>query len=192
MRVAAVVEGYGDVKAVPALVARTGLLLGSPMIASNPIRAGEWKSLRAAGEFERYLELAARRGWDRILVLLDLEDLCCKTEAEAALARVKAWAAGRPIVVHVVFFVQEYESIFLACIDDIVGDETVKVEDPESYRDAKGQLKRLTGRRYKETQDQEAYSKTIALNNLAKRSRSFRKLLKELSGMSYEQIDQAF
>jgi len=192
IRIAAVVEGYGDVNAVPALIARTGELLGLPIIAPNPIRAGEWKSIRATGVFERYLELAYRRGWDRILVLLDLEDLCSATEGGDALARVTSWAADRHVIVHVVFFVREYESIFLACIDDIVGGDTPVVANPEAFRDAKGQLKKLTGRRYKETQDQEAYSKIIRLDILVKRSRSYRKLVKDLSGMSYEQIDAAF
>jgi hypothetical protein len=158
------------------------------MVAPDPIRAGEWKSLRATGEFERYLELAHRRGWEKILIVLDLEDDCCAHEAAKARERIVAWANGRSIDVSIVFIVKEFESMFLACCDQLTDGSQAPHQNPEGVRDAKGAFRSVIGRRYKETQDQEQFSKQMDLRLLARRSRSYRKLLKELSGRSYEEI----
>jgi hypothetical protein len=189
--VAAIVEGYGDVRAIPTLVVKTGLLFGLNIVAANPIRSGEWKSLRVAGELERFLELARTRDRDLILIILDLDDSCCKTEYESAMPRINKWINGRNIVVHLVFMVKEYECIFLSRIQDINPAASI-VDEPERIRDAKGKLKTLTGRRYRETQDQEGYTKAINLPELIKTSRSYRKLAKEISGKTYAEIDEAF
>ncbi len=117
INVTAIVEGYGDVAAVPQLLVLAGALIGSPNVAKNPIRAGEWKQLRGNGVLERYLSLAASRVTDQILVLLDLEDDCCAKEYAGAIQRIAVWDNGRGISVGVAFFVREYETLFLACAD---------------------------------------------------------------------------
>lgn len=189
MRVAAIVEGYGDVHAIPTLISRTGVEFDTPMIAPDPIKAGEWKKVRKVGELERYLELAYRRSWDKVVLIMDLEDDCCAQEMGIATARINAWRGNRQVDVGLVFLVKEYESIFLSCIEDIVdGHNGLEVPDPESIRDAKGKLKQITGRRYKETIDQEGYTHLINLGHLAQRSRCYRKLVKELTGLSYSDI----
>lgn len=193
--VAAVVEGFGDIRAVPHLVAKTGALVGLPMNARNPIRAGEWPKLRNVGVLERYLDLALSRGCDQILVLLDLDDGCAAEQAALARDRVNGWKNGRSIPVSFVFIVREFESLFLACADNFASPSpsvAQLIADSETYRDAKGQVGRLIGRRYKETQDQEAFMKRIDLENLIRRSRSFRKLTKEITTLSYDQLDLLF
>lgn len=182
-------EGYGDVAAVPQLLGRTGAFLGLPIACKNPIRAGEWKRLRANGVLEKYLSLAASRECDQILLLLDLEDECCAVEYASALERIQAWDNGREIEVGVAFFVREYESLFLACADDIDSAIAGGVPNPESFRDAKGRLRQVLGRRYKETQDQLAFTKMLDLANLTTRSRSYRKLLHEITGSDYGAIE---
>jgi hypothetical protein len=190
-RLAVIVEGYGDQAAVPNLISRMGELVGQQLIAPNPIRAGEWKKIRRAGELENFLELAYRRSYEKILVFLDLDDGCAAAEAREAAKRVQLWRNGRSIDVGVVFAVKEYESMFLSCLDSIVDLSQIHaalMENAENQRDAKGALKEATGKRYKETQDQLIYTRMIDLRSLIARSRSFRKLCKEVTGLSYQDL----
>lgn len=188
-RVAAIVEGYGDVTAVPVLLARLGALFSEAIIANNPIRAGEWKSIIAKDALPKFLELAHSRQTDLILVALDLDDHCPVEEYKKASEIIDTWRNGRVIPVEVVFFNREYETMFLHCPEDIT-DNVISARhlNPELLRDAKGAVKEIIGRRYKETQDQVAFSKKIDLHKLYDRSRAFRKLCKSIIGMDYESL----
>lgn len=188
-----IVEGHGDVAAFPALIGRVGQALGTPVVSPNPIKAKEWPGLKSAGEFERYLELAYRRGNEHIIVALDLDDGCAVTESNAANERAELWRNGRDVQVSIVFFVREYETMFLHCVSDILGGKQAASSGvPESIRDAKGEIKRLTGRRYKELQEQLAYTRAISLGTLFGKSRSFKKLCKEISGLNYDELSLVF
>jgi Domain of unknown function (DUF4276) len=184
-RIVAIVEGYGDNASIPHLIDKLGRHIGQHLIAVSPIRAGEWSKLKRPGELERALILAHGRDCDHILVILDMDDDCAVEEAQIARERVNIWKGGRSIDVSIVFLVREYESLFLSsaesfCQDNGLIDEAVAYAD--STRDAKGAIRKLTGRRYKETQDQAEYTKRLNIDSLIQRSRCFRKLLKELSG----------
>lgn len=190
IRVAAIVEGYGDVQAVPSLIAKTSNLLGSPAVASDPIRAGEWKLLRRPGIIETYLELAASRQWDLILVVLDLEDDCAVEEAALARERIEDWKDGRDLKVELVFMVREYETLFLWCPTCLpISSNMALPVDPDAVRGAKERVKQVTGRRYKETQDQLRYTQSIDIPVLYGTSRSFRRFCKALSGVDYDILD---
>ena len=187
---AAIVEGYGDVQAVPALIAKTSILLGNPAIASDPIRAGEWKLLRRPGVVEGYLELAASRQWDLILVVLDLEDDCAMAEAAVARERVEQWKDGRDIKVEIVFMVREYETLFLWCPTCLpVSDNALLPANPDAIRGAKERVKQVANRRYKETQDQLRYTQSLDIPVLYGVSRSFRRFCKAISGVEYDILD---
>jgi hypothetical protein len=188
INVTAIVEGYGDVSAVPQLLSMIGGLVGIPIICKQPIRAGEWKRLRGDGILEKYLSLAASRQCDQILLILDLEDDCCATEYVCAMQRIVAWDNGRGFATGVVFLVREYETLFLMCADDFDASLAGGIPHAESFRDAKGQMRQILGRRYKETQDQLALTRRLTLPKLINRSRPFRKLVRELTGSSYVTI----
>ena len=193
IRVAAIVEGYGDVQAVPALVAKTAKALGQPSIASDPIRAGEWKLLRRAGILEKYLDLAASREWDMILVVLDLEDDCARSESDSARTRIENWKSGRDLSVEIVFMVREYETLFLwspSCLS--IPENTNLPADPDQIRGAKEKVKSLTGRRYKETQDQLRYTQLLDLTKLYVSCRSYRRFCKALIGVDYDVLNLMF
>lgn len=180
---AAIVEGYGDWDAVPHLVYRIGAYYDKHVIAPKPIRVGEWKKLRREGELERALELAISRRPDQIIVILDLDDGCPVVESTSALQRAAAWKNGRNVEVSVVFLTREYESLFLSCAQ-VHCDDAAQCADviarAETIRDAKGALRSLLGRRYKETQDQAEMTKKLDIQSLMDNSRCGRKLIKEI------------
>lgn len=190
-KIAAIVEGYGDRDAVPHLINLIGNYYGQSIIAHNPIRVGEWPKLRRVGELERALELANSRQCDAILILLDLDDDCAALEAQTAYGRIEAWKNNRNINVSVVFLVREYESLFLSCANVFSDDKAAiksAIEGAENVRDAKGAIRTLIGRRYKETQDQVELTKKLDVEKVIVNSRSFRKLVKELLGKPYAEI----
>ena len=116
---------------------------------------------------------------------LDLDDGCPVVENSAIQPRIAIWKNGREIDVSVVFMLREYESIFLSCADQFIPDRQVSqmlIDKAESVRDAKGELRALLGRRYKESQDQAEMTKTVDMATLLLRSRSSQKLAKELFG----------
>src|SRR5436190_264633 len=73
-----IVEGAGDIKAVPRLIRET--LYQHSIYDLNPAPRPksnvEIKKLMRAGELERYVEYAARDDSDSVLLALDCEDLC--------------------------------------------------------------------------------------------------------------------
>lgn len=185
-----IVEGYGDAEAVPSLVAKTAIKFGTTAIAANPIRAGEWKSLKQVGSFERYLDLALTRRCDLILVVLDLEDDCPVAEAAIANERILSWKGGRDIRVELVFLAREYETLFLyetSCLP-VVSDFDIP-DDPMSVRGAKERIKSITGKRYKETQDQLRFTKELDLDALYAVCRSYKRFCKALIGLEYNQLE---
>lgn len=189
MRVVAVVEGPGDVEAVPTLVAKAGGLVGLPSLASKPIKAGEWKKLRRDGEFERTLTLAATRNWDLILVILDLDDDCPVEESAAAYERIAKWRGERKIRVEVVFLAKEYETLFLHCPDCMGNADLSKIpENPDQIRGAKEKVKLAIGRRYRETQDQIKFTQALDMSVLYEKSRAFRRLCKAITGLDYDMM----
>lgn len=189
MMVAAVVEGFGDVSAFPALVARTGDWLGINLYSPRPIRAGEWASIKAKNSLDRHLELAISRNPDRIVVALDLDDGCPVAESAVAKEQIEKCLSGRAIPVSIIFMMREYESIFLHQAADINPSVNDIGCDPDAVRDAKGRVKAILGRRYNEPKDQPALTKMIDLKALYRKSRCYRKLCKEISGLTYDEIN---
>jgi hypothetical protein len=187
IKVAAIVEGYGDVQAVPTLIAKAGTLFGVQVVASNPIRGGEWPFLKRDGVLEKNLELAVRRNCDRVIVFVDLDDDCPVVEYQNAVARINEWRGARSTPVDVIFANREYETMFLhspQCFGDYRSQ--FLPTDPEQIRGAKERVKLLTGKRYKETQDQLRFTQSLDCNHLFKVSRTFRKLCKAITGNGYD------
>ncbi len=77
VRVGCIVEGHGEVRAVPVLIRRVARTLGVPVDIPHPIRIPGSK-LAQQGELERAVELASRTigGRGAILVLRDSDDDC--------------------------------------------------------------------------------------------------------------------
>jgi hypothetical protein len=190
IKVAAIVEGYGDVAAMPTLIAKAAAMFDKTDIASNPIRAGEWAGLSRNGEFEKHLELAARRECDLILTVLDLDDGCPVENVALARQRIDNWRGTRSVRSEIVFLPREYETLFLlapSCFGTF--DERLIPSNPDSIRGAKERIKPIIGRRYKETQDQLSFTKKVDTFELYHNSKTFRRLCKALLNVSYNQMD---
>lgn len=188
IKVASVVEGDGEVAALPVLLRRLSAWL-TPEIQTDvltPIRVQRDRFLNKHEEFSRYLQLAAAKatydGW--VLILLDADDDCPARRAATLLADARRIVTHRRI--SVVFANREYEAWFIAAalsLDTIrtfvcrADDTEVEAETP---RDAKGWMReRMTSGAYRETLDQAGFSARMDLALARERSRSFRKLCKE-------------
>jgi hypothetical protein len=188
--VVAIVEGDGEVAALPVLLRRLSAWLtpGLTVNVRTPIRVHKDRFLNRPEEFSRHLQLAAKKcgdgGW--VLILLDADDDCPAVRGAAIAADARRVIAHRRFAI--VLANREYEAWFIAASDSLnghrgfvsrPGDERVDAETP---RDAKGWLKeRMNSRSYGETTDQPAFSACFDLMQARQRSRSFRKLCDEWS-----------
>jgi hypothetical protein len=166
--VAAIVEGDGEVLAVPALIRRVAYTHGVYDVdVPRPFLLSRDRFL-IPEQFDNAVENRARRIGDTggILALLDADDDC----ALKLIERIRgSYRGGRGFAL--VVAVREYESLFLVNA----------VPDPEDIRDAKGVVRRLTGV-YKETRHQQKLSATLDLE-LARECKWFRKFERELLGI---------
>lgn len=189
-RIVTLVEGHGDVAAVPILVRRIAEAVspGAAIDVSRPIRVKRQRLLKMH-ELERAVDLAARQaGADgRILILLDADHDCPRDLGPEILKRATAARGDRTI--RVVLAKAEYEAWFVAAADSIAGcrgieSTTTAPPDPESIVDAKGWLSRRmpAGRSYRETLDQPALTAVFDLVS-ARNAPSFDKMWRDVSSL---------
>lgn len=192
MKVVAIVEGDGEVAALPVLLRRIGAWRTAdvyPEIAP-PIRVRRDRFLNRDEEFRRHLLLAAGKcgadGW--ILVLLDADDDCPAKLGHEILERARTSVPHRRT--SVVLANREYEAWFIAAAESLDGQrgftfDPMDVAEAETIRDAKGWIKaRIASGTYGETTDQPAFSARMDLQQAFARSRSFRKLCTEWARQS--------
>ena len=192
MRVVSIVEGDGEVAALPVLLRRLGEWQTPDVYVdvAMPIRVHRDRFLNKEDEFKRFLLLAAGKcgegGW--ILILLDADDACPAELGRDILCRAKACVPHRRI--SVVFANREYEAWFIAAAESLHEQRGFQFNlaepvDAETPRDAKGWLReRMSGGTYGEVTDQPAFSALLDLQQAHDRSRSFRKLCAEWARQS--------
>jgi hypothetical protein len=178
-----IVEGQGEVAAVPLLLRRLqveaqcwGLGVGKPhrkrrsqLVKKDPLQSA--------------VQVAALRDdCAGILVLFDADDDCPKELAPTLERWAREAAGGKPCVV--VMANREYEAWFLASIEGLRGTSGILPDaashpQPEMPRDAKGELERRMPRSasYSSTVDQAALTARLDLETTYRRCRSFRKLV---------------
>ena len=183
-----IVEGEGEVEAVPVLLRRLAAMLapGLSLHLSRPIRVKRDKVVKP-GELERAVELAARLAGKQgaILILLDAEDDCPATLAPSLLARAKQ--ARRDVPLSVVLAKREYEAWFLAAAESLRGQRNLALDltsppEPEQIRGAKEWLSRqMKGvHAYTPALDQAALTASLDLST-ARRADSFDKCYREIA-----------
>lgn len=186
--VSSVVEGHGEIEAVPLLVrrlaeaARPTRSVATP----RPVRVPKGRLLKE-GELERYVALAAGSVIDRggVLVLLDADDDCPAEAAPTLLER--AYSVRSDVSVAVVLAKREFESWLLAGAQSLRSRRNLPANldpppDAESVRGAKewlsGQMP--VNRRYRETVDQVALTHALDLGLARANAPSFDKCWREI------------
>ena len=206
LRILAIVEGHGEQTAVPALLRRwfqhrRFREFETPDLAIRAPGSGALKCPHDADDelgIEYYVEMAARERPDGILVMLDADDECLERTRMSRpglgpelLARARAVAPHIPI--EVVVANREYEVWFLASLASLRRAARIPrgsrlptpLADIEAIRDCKKRLNRLLGRPYEETTDQPDFTEVLPFTPaMARRSRSYRKLLESLDALT--------
>ena len=185
-----IVEGHGEIDAVPITIRRIARQLDPGLVVRihQPFRVPRNKLVKE-GELERAVDLAARRagGDGAVLIVLDSDDECPATLGPALLVRARRTRSDLPI--SVVLAKREFEAWFLAAAESLRGrrglaDDLESPADPESIRGAKEWLtaRMEDGRRYVETLDQPALAAAFDLLH-ARRSDSFDKFFREVASV---------
>jgi hypothetical protein len=185
MKVGVIVEGHGEVQAVPILLRRIlrelAPALNPSLLTPHRVPRGQLVTREGLG---RAIELMARKVGDdgRILVLLDADDDLPCVLGPRLLEQARTCRPDRDI--SVVIAKREYEAWFLASAESLRGQRRLP-EDlapppaPENVRDAKGWLGERMLDGYSETVDQPALTSLFDLT-AARRSDSFDKLFREV------------
>jgi len=190
MNIQPIVEGHGEVSAVPVLLRRLRDIAEAFDMDVNP----SIRKPRAQFTNEQQLRTAVRLARTQedcsgILILLDSDDDCPATIGPS----IQAWATdeARPVPCAVVLAHREYEAWFLASIESLRGTRGIRSDAeshtaPESPRDAKGQLEdRMEPRRsYSETADQSALTATFDMGAAYGKCRSFRRMVKAFGDLA--------
>jgi Domain of unknown function (DUF4276) len=192
--IVAIVEGQGEVAAVPVLLGRLlgEIAPGRYCEVPRPYRIGRGVLLAPNG-VERVVAAIGEQGGPQtgVLVLLDADDDCPYELAPALLARARDARKDRPAAV--VLAKREFEAWFLAAVPSLRGRRGLPADlplpvDPEQPRDCKGWLsrRRTDGRSYKPTADQAALAAVFDLRLARANSPSFDKLWRDVERLVEE------
>ncbi len=193
----AIVEGQGEVRAVPVLIRRIAALHGHHDITiPTPIRCPRSKIIRPHGvlekvEFSRAIQLAINKLPSRecgaILVLFDADDECPASLGPGLLEL--AQNVRDDVQIHVVIAKREYEAWFLAAAESLkqagkLTDDAVAPNDAESLADPKRKLAEWlrSPQAYSEPIDQPSLTQLFDLDE-AQACDSFAKLRREVRGI---------
>lgn len=186
--VVCIVEGDGEVAALPILLRRLATEWAPQAPASYPlppIRVRRDRFLNREDEFRKQLLLAAAKSGDEgwILILLDADDDCPAQLGEDIQRRARQYIPHRRL--SMVLANREFEAWFIAAAPSLLGVRGFSLPartdiDAESVRNAKGWMKeRMPANSYGEVRDQPAFTARLDLQQAFENSRSFRKLCSE-------------
>jgi hypothetical protein len=185
MTIQTIVEGHGEVEALPVLLRRfRDLAQTYPLEVNPPIRRHNTEFFTEAG-VQKAVRLALKQPCDAILLLVDGDgdNDCPKIQGPEILKWAQSEAGQKPCAVVMAY--REYEAWFLASIESLRGirgirEDAVSHPHPEQPRDAKGQIevRMEPNESYQETADQPALSAIFELRDAYERCRSFRHLVK--------------
>jgi hypothetical protein len=190
LRLAAIVEGHGEVEAVPILIGRVARDIDETLITQvDPVFRVPSSRLRKEGELERHIGLAARKlqGRGGIFVLMDCDwspDACPKFAGPSLQDRACRARPDMPIAVVLAY--REFEAWFIAAAESLRGQrglapDLTSIPDPEAIRGAKKWLSDRMPRTepYAPTADQAALTRVFDMSS-ARRTASFDKCYREI------------
>lgn len=191
-----IVEGHGEVEAVPALLRRLILRFCPDGFPITPMGIRQPRcSIVKTGELERWVEVAARavRLQGGILVLLDADDdLPCEL-APALLDRARTAARNCPV--SVVLAKREYEAWFIASASAIAGQMGLPTVAPpmKNCEQVRGTKEWLTRWRagadiYSPTLHQTNFTRLIDIDLARQNSPSFDKLCRDVERLCQQVV----
>ncbi len=200
-KIVPIVEGEGEVEAVPKLLSKLLNETGRYEITvARPKNANGRGNLDKPGGLEKFVELSWReRDCGAVLILIDADKECAVTLAKTYVERLQVMSLERPVVV--VIAQCEYEAWFLASLAAIAGKPWQNraglppglgyTGNCEAIVGVKGWLDRHLpqGHSYKPSQDQAVLTAMLDLELTRKNSRSFRRLCHALE-QAVNAIDQ--
>lgn len=183
INVVPIVEGDGEVEALPVLLRRLNVWLSPELFANvvQPVRVRRDLFLNKEADFVKKIRIAAGlcgdNGW--ILILLDADDDCPAELALSLRAKVESLVPGHRV--SIVLPNREYEAWFIASADSLNGCRGFNYKGTapaaESIRGAKEWISKHVPRgAYHPVLDQPAFSAKMDLQRAYDNSRSFRKL----------------
>jgi hypothetical protein len=181
-----IVEGHGEMTAVPELLRRVMTALGTFGVRVRPPIRRPRSDFFMEDRFRGSIQLARLQpDVQAILAVFDLDDDCARDVVPMLLGWGRQEALSLPFGVALAR--REYEAWFLAAIESLRGKRRIRADatspaDPEAIRDAKGAVSRFMSpvKPYQETADQVALSAQFDLGLTYRRASSFRKLVREL------------
>ena len=187
VQIGCIVEGHGEVEAVPILIRRVAESLYPELLVDTPrpIRVSRNQIVKA-GELERTVELAARKisGQGALFILLDSDDDCPAQLGPELLSRALQARSDLPIAV--VLAKYEFESWFLAAAESLRGHKGLRNDlqppnNPEAIHGAKEWLSQRmdSGRIYSPTVDQPGFTAHFDLDQ-ARQADSFDKCYRDI------------
>ncbi|MGB0385163.1 MAG: DUF4276 family protein [Ardenticatenaceae bacterium] len=179
-RIIPLVEGQGDVDAIPTLLYK--LLHDRQEWQWHVGRPYRVRSLGALKKNLTYFVLKASKEKEcaAILIVLDSDDDCPVGIAEALAAEIRKLNLAQPVAI--VFAHREYEAWFLASLPTIAGHHGLPADvvyegEVEDRRDAKGWLRQqMPVDKYAPTTHQKKFTSLIDIELAYEHSRSFRRL----------------
>ena len=182
-----IVEGQGEVYAVPALLYRIAQRLRPDVVirVNPPIRVKASSFLQDTDYFQRQVELAcakAAQSQGHVLILLDCEDDCPATVGPTLLQR--AQTVRRDVSFVVCLAYREYETWFLTAAQSLQSQSGLASDlkpppDPERIRGAKEWLSRYMPYPYDPIIHQLDLTRAFDLEE-AQMNRSFQRLVNKI------------
>jgi hypothetical protein len=186
MNIQPVVEGHGEVGAVPMLLRRLRDEAQAFAIGVNPPIRRHRSDFFDEAQVRKAVRLARKQEHcGAILLLVDGDQDGDCPHDQGPMIRAWAQAEAGPTPCAVVLAYREYEAWFLASIESLRGRRGIRADatshpNPEEPRGAKGHLEARMepGRSYSETADQPALTDLFDMVPAYRRCRSFRHLVK--------------
>ncbi|WP_045878422.1 DUF4276 family protein [Pseudofrankia sp. DC12] len=188
--IATVVEGEGEVAALPILLRRLAHHLGHWTARFPKPHRHHRGKLLSPGGLERVIDQVTLLNpfATGILVLLDADDDCPAALAPSLLTRARQARPDRRVAV--VLPNREFEAWFLAAAPSLAGVRGLPADlkahpDPESPRDCKGWLthQRTDGHSYRPTVDQSALASEFDLETARQHAPSFDKFCRDVESL---------
>lgn len=182
MNIQSIVEGHGEVSAVPVLLRRMQIQAAVWDVGVNaPIRRKR-SQLVQQESLRQSVQLALlQENCGAILIIFDSDKDCPKELA----SQIEIWAReeARSIPITVVMPKEEFEAWFLASMESLRGHRGIRDDaephpDPEMPRDAKSLIEEqmIAGNSYMVRADQPAFTDLFDMSAAYRRCRSFRKM----------------